>query len=243
MAFITLPKVFLLLFMALMITSVSATKQYALKEDYPVLNLPYTFQESPYHFESIPRDCYCPYPPCRDMRCPGCGDFSFITSNATKLLGTLDIILEGDEHKTVQVLADLTTRRNYITSTLVKHLGLGTKVRKLNETDVHSIEIGCRNVTITEFVPLGIGTGIDDSYLRDKIFEVVPTHESECKEFVLPHLVLNLNFLYDAGALAINPAIFTRGEVGDLDQSDENIGVTHDRHDVKTCQALPSLSL
>lgn len=232
MAFITLPKVFLLLFMALMITSLSATKQYALKEDYPVLNVPYICQEPRYFFSKIPSDCYPPHPRCADMRCPGCGSHRVITSNATKLLGTVDIILEGDEHKTVQVLADLTTRRNYITSTLVKYLGLGTKVQKLNETDVHSIEIGHRNVTITEFVLLSIGTGIDDSCLRDKIFEVVPTHKSECKEFVLPNLVVSLNFLYDAGALAINPAIFTGGEPGDLDESDENIGVAHDRHEL-----------
>src|SRR5271170_3924352 len=179
MASITLPKVFLLLFMPLMITSVSATKQYALK-DYAALNLPYICYEP--NTTIILYPCCCPK--CYDPRCPGVDSATIITSNATKLLGTIDIILEGDQHKAVQALADLTTRRNFITSTLVEDLGLGGSIRKLTETDVHSIEIGGCNVTITEFVFLSIGTGIDDSYLRDKIFEVVPIQKSEDEELV-----------------------------------------------------------
>jgi len=209
MASINLPKVFLLLLMPFMITSVSATKQYALKEDYAALNSSYYCLEPITTFGSYPPCC----PDCANMAlemlCPGYGSYLFKTSNATKLLGTIDIILEGDKHNTVQALADLTTRRNFITSTLVKDLGLGGNVSKLPETDVHSIEIDGCNITITEFVPLTIGTGIDDSGLSDKIFEVIPIQRSEDEELVLPNLVLSLNFLYDAGALAINPAIFT----------------------------------
>ena len=209
----------MLVFMPLMITSVSATKQYALKEDYAPLNCPYTCQEPTPFFQLYPPCC----PHCHP--CLGQDSHPFKASNATKLLGTIDIILEGDKHNTVQALADLTTRRNFITSTLVKDLGLGGNVSKLPETDVHSIEIGGCNVTITEFVFLSIGTGIDDSYLRDKIFEVVPIQKSEDEELVLPNLVVSLNFLYDSGALAINPAIFTDSYLGDLDQSDGNTGV------------------
>jgi len=216
----------MLVFMPLMITSVSATKQYALKEDYAALNCPYTCLEPTPFFQSYPSCC----PDCHP--CHGQDSHPFKASNATKLLGTIDIILEGDKYKTVQALVDLTTRRNFIISTLVQDLGLDRNVTKLPEADVHSIEVDGCNITITEFVPLTIGTGIDDSCLRDKIFEVIPIQKSEDKELVLPNLVISLNFLYDAGALAINPAIFTDSYPGDLDQSDENTGVWHDRHEL-----------
>ena len=147
-------------------------------------------------------------------------------------MGTIDIVLENENHNIVQALADLTTRRNFITSRLVEDLGLGESVRKLNETDVHSIEIGRRNVTITEFVFLNISTGNNDSCLRDKIFEVIPTQNRERDGLVLPNLVVSLNFLYDAGALAINPAVFTGDEGEALDQSDEDASMRHDRDEL-----------
>jgi hypothetical protein len=43
---------------------------------------------------------------CPDPRCLGVGSTAIITSNATKLLGTIDIILEGYQHQAVQALAD-----------------------------------------------------------------------------------------------------------------------------------------
>src|SRR5271156_4665037 len=101
MASITLPKVFLLLFMPLMIASVSATKQYALKEDYAALNLPYICRE--------PTPNIIQYPPCCPKSCTcrlGEDAVPIKASNATKLLGTIDIILEGDIHKAVQALVD-----------------------------------------------------------------------------------------------------------------------------------------
>jgi hypothetical protein len=196
MASINLPKVFLLLLMPFMITSVSATKQYALKEDDAALNSPYYCLEPITTYPTYPLCC----PNCTnsalELLCPGNRPYLFKTSNATKLLGTIDIILEGNKHKTVQALVDLTTRRNFITSTLVEDLGLGRNVSKLTETDIHSIEIDGRNITITEFVLLTICTGIDDSCLRDKVFEVVLLQRSEDEELVLSNLVLCLNFLY-----------------------------------------------
>lgn len=205
MTSITLPKVLLLLFIPFMITSASATEQYHLREDYPAPNLPYACLATEILTAS---PCCFPVPHCENnINCPGWGH-SLIASTATRLLGTIDIILEGDNHNGVQGLADLITRRNYITSTLVTDLGLGEVVEKLPEIDIHSIVIGSRSVPITQFVLLSIRTGINDSVLRDKIFEVVPAQNMEGSAVVLPNLVVGLNLLNDAGALAINPAIF-----------------------------------
>ena len=225
MASTTLAKVILLLFMALAITSVSATKQLALKEDYAALKLPYVCREPTPFFTTYPSCC----PSCHHG-CPGEDAIAITASNATKLLGTINIILEDDRHKAVQALVDLNTRRNFITSTLIQDLGLGGYVRNLADTDVHSIEIGGCNVTITEFVLLTIGTGVEESSLPDQIFEVVPIQKSEDEELVLPNLVISLTLLYEAGALAINPAIFTGGSLGDLDPSIATTGAWHDRH-------------
>jgi hypothetical protein len=201
-----LPKVFLLFFMAFMVTSASAVEQYGLKQDNAVSKLPYICVEPPPNI-APPKCCYYQNP-CSDRTCPNKAELAFNASTAPRLLGTIDIIVEGDKHKAVQAVADLTTRRNFIASTLVNDLGLCGIVRKLADIDVHDIAIGRCNVTVTEFVFLSIATGVD-KVLRHKIFEVVTPVESEDEEFVLPDLIVGLNSLSDAGALVINPAIFT----------------------------------
>jgi hypothetical protein len=206
MASTTLPKVLWLLLLALTITSASITEQHGLKEDYPTSTLPY-FCEEPVANITYPACCVRTPSCCRC--CPGYPKAGFKTTTATRLLGAIEIVLDGYKHETVQALADLTTRRSYITSTLVDDLGLGSLLRKLPEVDVHSIEIGNHTVTITEFILLSIATGIDHSVLRNEIFEVVPIQKTEGEEFVLPNLIVSLNLLSDAGALAINPGIFT----------------------------------
>jgi hypothetical protein len=207
MVSIALPKVFLLFFMAFMVTSASAIEQYGLKQDNAVSKQPYICAEPPSPNITAPRCCW-DHPPCHDRTCPKKAQLAFNASTATRLSGTIDIIVEGYKHKTVQAVADLTTRRNFIASTVVNDLGLCGMVRKLADIDVHDIAIGRCNVTVTEFVFLSIATGVD-KFLRHNIFEVVTPVKSEDEEFVLPDLVVGLNSLSDAGALAINPAIFT----------------------------------
>src|SRR5436305_10547939 len=112
MTSITLPKVLLLLFIPLMITSASATEQYHLREDYAAPNLPYVCLTTEILTYAA---CCFPVPHCaNNIGCPGVGQ-ALKASTATRLSGTIDIILEGDNHNGVQGLADLTTRRNYIT--------------------------------------------------------------------------------------------------------------------------------
>jgi hypothetical protein len=210
MASTTLPKVLWLLLLALAITSASITEQHGLKEDYPPPTLPYFCKEKV--APTITYSTCCPPTPSCCRCCPGYPRTEFNATAATRLLGAIEVVLDRDKHETVQALADLTTRRSFITSTLVDDLGLGSMVRRLPEIDVHSIEIGDHTVTITEFILLSIATGIDDSVLRNEIFEVIPIQKSECEEFILPNLVLSLNLLSDAGALAINPGIFTTAD-------------------------------
>jgi hypothetical protein len=217
MASTTLSKVLVLSFLALAITSASVTEQHRLKGDYPSPDLPYICKEPIVpSYVAWPACCFYA-PPCRNRVCPGVGADEIKASTATQLLGGIDIVLDGDEHQTVQALADLTTKRNFITSALVDDLGLGSNVTKLPETDVHSLEIGCHTVTITEFVLLSIATKLRDSVLRNEIFEVVPIMKSEGEELALPNLVVSLNLLSDAGALAINPGIFTPADTGEME--------------------------
>lgn len=204
MASISLPKVLWLLFM---ITTVSATQQYALSYDYAAHKLPYICDEQA--LKGTTYAACCPKHPRCDPTCPGMGASAINATNATKLLGTVDVVLRDDNAVTIQALADLTTRRNFITSTLVNALGLNGTVEKLANIDIHSIEIFGRNVTITTFVPLSIGIGIDNRLLSDKIFEIIPEQRSDSGGLVMSNLVLSLSFLQDAGALAINQAIFT----------------------------------
>jgi hypothetical protein len=210
MASTTLPKVLWLLLLALAITSASITEQHGLKEDYPTPTLPYICTEPERPAFGWP-PCCPTNPPC-NRDCPGHVASDLKTTTATRVLGAIEIVLDGDKRETVQAVADLTTRRSFITSTLVDALGLGSMVRKLPEIDVHAIEIGHHAVTITEFILLCIANGIDGSVLRNEIFEVVPIQKSESEELILPNLVVSLSLLSDAGALAINPGIFTAAD-------------------------------
>lgn len=211
MASTTLPKVLWLLLLALAITSASITEQHGLKEDYPTSPLPY-FCKEPVRPYVITYPVCCKWNSKCSWLCPGNVPDTLKTTTATRLLGAIEIVLDGDRHETVQAVVDLSTRRSYITSTLVDDLRLGNMVRKLPEIDVHSIEIGCHAVTITKFILLNIINGIDDSVLRNEIFEVVPVQRRESEEFILPNLVVSLSILSDAGALVINPGIFTAAD-------------------------------
>jgi len=81
--------------------------------------------------------------------------------------------------------------------------------KKLTSVNVHSIELFGRNVTINTFVHASIGIGTDNIVLNDRILEIIPELERSDKHLQVPDLTLSLSFLQDAGALAINPAIFT----------------------------------
>jgi hypothetical protein len=124
-------------------------------------------------------------------------------------LGTVEVAANGDRFTPIQTLADLTTRRNYITSTLVQGLGLGDNIKELSDVDVHSIVYFGHYVTIKTFVPLSVRVGIDHKGLKNEIFEIIPGNVGNNEDLIVPNLLLGLNFLYDAGALAINQAIFT----------------------------------
>ena len=203
MAFISVAKVLWLLFM---MTRASASQQYTLNDYAP---------EIPYICNEEAKPAVITYPPCcktnsRCSRlCPGWGVNAVNATNAAEVFGTVNVALDCGRVVTIQALADLTTRRNFITSTLVKALELKGIVEKLPDIDVHSVDIFNLTVIITTFVPLRIFNGIDNRFMGEKIFEIIPKQKTDDSRFVFPDLIIGLGFLQDAGALVINQAIFT----------------------------------
>jgi len=207
MASISPLKVLYLLFTVI---AVSAAWQHPLSYDYGTANLPYICNDfSNVTLDGFPLCCYS-NPNC-SILCPGFGAFALRVSSATEVLGTVDVAARGDRFIPVQTLADLSTRRNFITSTLVQGLGLGDNIKLLADVDIHTIEVAGCKVTIKTFIPLTIRVGIDGKVLANEIFEIISRNDNRGEPEVA-NLVLGLNFLHDAGALAINQAIFTNPE-------------------------------
>jgi hypothetical protein len=206
MASISLPQFLWLLFI---ITTVSATQQFALGYDDAISNCPYTCGgEANATGPTAPACCFYKNPCSGNLGCGGSGASLINATDTSELVGTVNIVLGNDDVVPIKALASLGTKRNYITSTLVNFLGLDDAVEKLAGVDVHLIDIfGC-NITISTFVLVSVGIGIDNYVLNDKIFEIIPERESPDKDIQIPDLVLSLNFLQDARALAINQAIF-----------------------------------
>jgi hypothetical protein len=196
--------------MYLMIMAVSATLQYTMNNVYSTLGQSYLCGGSETNISVTQCACCAKHPAC-DPTCDGMGGHAsaFEASDAKRLFGTVDVILKDDCIKTIEARADLTTRRNFISSTMVNILGLNGSVEELADIDIHPVEIFGSNVTITTFVLLNISIGIDDKLLSDKVFEIFPDRKSDDEMSVAADLVLSLNFLSDGGALAINPAVFT----------------------------------
>lgn len=207
MTFITFRSLCWLLFI---VTVVSAADQHIIDSDL-------TAQRFPYICENSLPSIINTYPPCCNKDpgcsrlCPGVGSHARRYINATDsktLHGRIYVILPNGGAETVQAAADLTTHRDFISDSLVRDLGLNGNIDKFTDVDVHNVEIFGRNVTISTFVKLSIRTGIDEKVVRDKVFEIIPENRSRDGNLATPNLVLGRNFLYDAGALAINEALF-----------------------------------
>jgi hypothetical protein len=199
----------LFLWLLFVVTKVLATQQYPFGFLDAIPNCPYTCGgEANATGPTMPACCNdhtCPH----DIRCNG-GGASLIKATDTKeLIGKVNIISDNGDVVPVSALVSLHTRRNYITSTLVNSLRLDNAVKKLAGVNVHSIELFGRNVTISTFVHASVGIGIDKTVLNDKILEIIPELKSPDKYVQVPDLTLSLSFLQDAGALAINQAVFT----------------------------------
>jgi len=191
-----------LLWLLCMIVPVLASNQYTLDPDYEPCSSAYICGDSARLKTIYPICC----PGCI-IGCPGYRSLHINATNATEVFGAINVVHDGTS-TTLKALADLTTRRNFITSTLVDDLSLDGEIQKFSDVDIHSISISGHNVTITTFVLLSIGVGIDNRLITDKIFEIIPEQKSCGSDFAMADLILGLSFLNDAGALGINQAVF-----------------------------------
>jgi len=206
MAYIKIPRYSWLL---VIIMAVWAAKQYTMNNNWSIKQkMPYLCDKLEPSAKITEAACCANNHKC-DPTCYANGPHptAIMATNATRVFGQVHVILGSDNVRTIQSVADLTTRRNFISSTLVRSFGLGGDVEKFAEVDIHPVDMFGRNVTVTEFVLLSIGVGIDDAVLTNKIFEVIPNQKGE-EGFVTTNLLLGLDFLGDAGALGINQALF-----------------------------------